>query len=170
VPELAYEQILEALQRHEVRYVVVGAVAAIAQGSPLPTEDIDVTPARDIANLERLAEALLELDARLRVADKPEGIAFPFDATYLAGNDIWNLTTLHGDLDLIFVPAGTEGYDDLKRDAIIVDFGEVQAPMASLVDVIRSKQASSRAKDHAQLPALRQTLEIVRRHERESQS
>jgi len=170
MPELAFERILEALQRHDVRYVVVGAVAAIAQGSPLPTEDIDVTPARDKANLDRLAAALLELDARLRVADEPDGIPFPFDATYLAGNEIWNLTTAHGDLDLIFVPAGTEGYEDLKRDAIVVDFGAFQAPMASLVDVIRSKQASSRAKDHAQLPALRQTLEIVRRHERESQS
>jgi hypothetical protein len=170
MPEFAFERILEALQRHSVRYVVIGAVAAIAQGSPLPTEDIDVTPARDIANLERLAAALLDLDASLRVPDKPEGMPFPFDATYLAGNEIWNLTTPHGDLDLIFVPAGTEGYDDLKRDAILVDFGEVQAPMASLVDVIRSKQASSRAKDHAQLPALRQTLELVGRRERESQS
>jgi hypothetical protein len=170
MPEFAFERILEALQRHGVRYVVIGAVAAIAQGSPLPTEDIDVTPARDLANLERLAAALLDIDARLRVPDKPEGMPLPFDATYLAGNEIRNLTTPHGDLDLIFVPAGTEGYDDLKRDAILVDFGEVQAPMASLVDVIRSKQASSRAKDHAQLPALRQTLELVRRRERESQS
>ena len=166
MPDFAFEKILEALQRHEVRYVVVGAVAAIAQGSPLPTEDIDVTPARDLANLERLGETLLDLEARLRVAGKPDGI--PFDATYLAGNEICNLTTPHGDLDLIFVPAGTGGYDDLKRDAILVDFGDFQAPMASLVDVIRSKQASSRAKDHAQLPALRQTLELVRR--RESQS
>ena len=167
VPEFAFERILGALQRNDVRYVVIGAVAAIAQGSPLPTEDIDVTPARDIANLERLAAALRELDARLRVPDKPEGVAFPFDPTYLAGNEIWNLTTPHGDLDLVFVPAGTEGYEDLKRDAILVDFGAVQAPMASLVDVIRSKQASSRAKDHAQLPALRQTLELVRRRERQ---
>ena len=170
MPEFAFERILEALQRHDVRYVVVGAVAAIAQGSPLPTEDIDVTPASDLANLERLAAALQDLEARLRVPDKPEGVPFPFDPTYLAGNEIWNLVTPHGDLDVIFVPAGTEGYDDLKRDAILVDFGEIQAPMASLVDVIRSKQASSRAKDHAQLPALRQTLEVVRRRERESQS
>lgn len=166
--EFAFEKILEALGRHEVRYVVVGAVAAIAQGSPLPTEDIDVTPARDPANVGRLAAALLELDARLRVPDKPEGIPFPFDAASLAGNEIWNLTTRHGDLDIIFVPAGTTGYDDLRRDAIIVDFGDVEAPMASLLDVIRSKQASGRPKDLAQLPALRQTLEVVR--EREAQS
>jgi hypothetical protein len=170
VAEFSFERILEVLDRHEVRYVVVGAVAAIAQGSPLPTEDIDVTPARDLANLEQLAGALHELEARLRVADKPEGVPFPFDAKYLAGNEIWNLTTPHGDLDLIFVPAGTRGYNDLKRNAILVDFGSFQAPMASLVDVIRSKQASGRSKDHAQLPALRQTLEIVRRRERESQS
>jgi hypothetical protein len=168
VAEFAFEKILEALGRHEVRYVVVGAVAAIAQGSPLPTEDIDVTPARDPANVGRLAAALLELDARLRVPDKPEGIPFPFDAASLAGNEIWNLTTRHGDLDIIFVPAGTTGYDDLRRDAIIVDFGDVEAPMASLLDVIRSKQASGRPKDLAQLPALRQTLEVVR--EREAQS
>lgn len=164
--EFEFERILEVLHSHDVRYVVVGAVAAIAQGSPLPTEDIDVTPARDPANIERLALALDELDARLRVVDKPEGVPFPFDATFLQGNDIWNLTTPYGHLDLIFVPAGTRGYDDLRRDAIMVDFGTVQAPMASLVDVIRSKQASGRTKDAAQLPALRQTLELIRERER----
>jgi hypothetical protein len=166
VPEFAFDRILEALQRHDVRYVVVGAVAAIAHGSPLPTEDIDVTPARDAANLESLADALRDLDARLRTTDAPKGIPFPFDAAFLRNNEIWNLTTPYGDLDLVFVPAGTRGYDDLRRDAIIVDFGSVQAPMASLADVIRSKQASGRPKDAAQLPALRQTLEVVRERER----
>ena len=166
MPEFAFERVLEALQRHDVRYVVVGAVAAIAQGSPLPTEDIDVTPARDPANLENLVSALADLDARLRVAEKPDGIPFPFDSTFLRGNDIWKLTTPYGDLDLVFVPAGTRGYEDLRRGAIIVDFGTVQAPMASLADVIRSKQASGRAKDAAQLPALRQTLEVIRERER----
>jgi predicted nucleotidyltransferase len=165
-PEFAFERILEGLNRHGVRFVVVGGVAAVAQGSPLPTEDVDVTPAPDRANLERLASALTELEARLRVPDEPDGIPFPFDASFLGGNDDWNLTTPHGNLDLIFTPPGTQGYDDLRRDAILVDFGGAEVPMASLVDVIRSKQASSRAKDHAQLPALRQTLEIVRERER----
>jgi hypothetical protein len=166
MPEFAFDRVLEALQRHDVRYVVVGAVAAIAHGSPLPTEDIDVTPARDAANLENLAAALRDLDARLRTAGAPEGIPFPFDPVFLRNNEIWHLTTAYGDLDLIFVPAGTRGYDDLRRDAIVVDFGNVQAPMASLADVIRSKQASGRPKDAAQLPALRQTLEVIRERER----
>jgi len=165
-PEFAFEKILEVLARHEVRFVVVGAVAAIAQGSPLPTEDVDITPARDAENLERLAAALLELDAKLRVANKPKGVPFPFDAGSLAQNEIWTLTTPHGDLDLVFLPAGTEGYEDLRRSAIAVDFGSAEVSMASLADVIRSKQAAGRPKDLSQLPALRQTLEIVRERER----
>jgi hypothetical protein len=165
-PELAFERILEVLVRHEVRFLVIGAVAAIAQGSPLPTEDVDITPARDPENLERLAAALHELRATLRVEGQPEGVPFPFDATSLAGNEIWNLRTPHGDLDVIFVPAGTRGFDDLRRDAIVVDFGHSRVSMASLADVIRSKEASGRPKDVSSLPALRQTLEVIRERER----
>lgn len=165
-PEFAFERILEVLVRHGVRFVVVGAVAAIAQGSPLPTEDIDITPARDRENLERLAAALVELGAMLRVESEPEGVPFPFDAVSLERNEIWTLRTPHGDLDVVFVPAGTRGYEDLRRDAIVVDFGHSQVSMASLADVIRSKEASGRPKDVSRLPALRQTLEVARKRER----
>ncbi len=164
-PEFAFERILEVLVRHGVRFVVVGAVAAIAQGSPLPTEDVDITPARDQDNLERLATALVELKATLRVENHLGGVPFPFDAATLERNEIWTLTTPDGDLDIVFVPAGTSGYDDLRRSAIVVDFGSSTVAMASLSDVIRSKQAAGRPKDLGQLPALRQTLEIVRRRE-----
>lgn len=164
--EFQFERILEVLVRHGVRFVVIGAVAAIAQGSPLPTEDVDITPARDRENLERLAAALLELEAKLRVEGEPEGVPFPFDATSLGQNEIWTLSTPHGYLDVVFVPAGTRGYDDLRRSAIVVDFGSTQVSMAALVDVIRSKQASGRQKDLSRLPALRQTLEVIRERER----
>jgi hypothetical protein len=166
VPEFAYERILKTLARHEVRFVVVGAVAAIAQGSPLPTEDVDVTPARDPENLERLAAALIELEARLRVPNDPTGIPFPIDARMLPGSNVWTLRTREGDLDLVFTPAGTQGYDDLRRAAFPIDLGGVEITIASLADVIRSKEAAGRPKDLAALPALRQTLEVIRSRER----
>lgn len=169
-PEFAFERILEVLTRHGVRFVVVGAVAAIAQGSPLPTEAIDITPARDLENMNRLVASLTELDARLRVENEPSAAPFPFDASSFARKELWALTTQHGDLDIVFVPAGTGGYEDLRRSAITVDFGKTSVSMASLADVIRSKQAAGRPKDLSQLPALRQTLEIVRERERRSQS
>jgi hypothetical protein len=157
---------MEALERHHVRYLVIGAIAAIAQGYPLTTQDLDVTPERDPENVERLAAALDELDAKLRVPDGP-GIPFPRDAQILAQADVWTLTTDLGDLDVVFVPAGTQGYADLLRDALDVDLGSgLRVKMASLRDVIRMKEASAREKDRAQLPALRRTLEVIRERER----
>ena len=153
------------LQRHGVDFIVVGAAAAIAQGSPLPTYDLDVTPAGRLDNIERLVDALVELEAKLRTPTDP--VEFPIDARMLAGGEAWTLATVFGALDLVFVPAGTTGYDDLRRDALSVDVGTGQpALVASLRDVIRMKEASAREKDRAQLPALRRTLEIIRDRER----
>ena len=67
-------QILRALEAHHVRYVVIGAIAAIAAGAPILTTDLDVTPARSPENLERLALALRDLDAKLRSASAPTGV------------------------------------------------------------------------------------------------
>lgn len=157
--------ILEVLQRHDVRFVLIGAAAAIAQGSPIPTEDVDITPARDQVNLERLAAALRELGAKLRTPT--DAVEFPVDGPFLNVGEIWTLTTPHGDLDISFFPSGTRGYEDLRRDAVELELGPgLTITVASLADVIRSKQAAGRLKDLGQLPALRQTLEVIRERER----
>lgn len=168
MPEYEFGEILRVLKKHDVRFIVIGAIAAIAQGYPLNTQDIDITPTRDPANLERLAAALRELGARLRVPTDEAGVAFPVDAQMLAGAEMWTLQTQHGDLDISYVPSGTQGYEDLRRDARDEEIGGVEVAIASLTDIIRSKEAAGREKDQAQLPALRRTLELVRR--RESQS
>jgi hypothetical protein len=87
----------------------------------------------------------------------------------LASAVAWAVTTTFGDLALVFEPAGTAGYPDLKRDQVRVEVADgLIVPVASLADVIRCKEASGRAKDRAQLPILRQTLEEIRRREREA--
>jgi hypothetical protein len=151
------EKLLHVLNRHGVAYVVVGGMAAVAHGSPLPTEDVDVTPARDRDNLDRLAAALRELGARLRSEHEPTGIAFACDGAFLAAQSkMLNLMTDLGDVDVVIAPAGfRRGYDDLVRRAILIDLGDgVSTRVASLDDVIRSKRAAGRAKDVAALPYL----------------
>jgi hypothetical protein len=151
---------LRVLERHGVHYVVIGAVAAIAVGAPLVTRDLDITPQRDAANLARLARALDDLDARLRVPNEPEGVLFPVEPEMLMTANVWTLMTRTGQLDLVFEPAGTRGFDDLRRDATKIELATgVKVLVASLADVIRSKQAAAREKDLAQLPLLRRTLE-----------
>ncbi len=73
--------------------------------------------------------------------------------------------TQHGDLDISFVPNGTTGYADLVRDASDHDVFGVVVPVASLADIIRSKQAANRDKDQRVLPTLRRIL--AERHDRD---
>ena len=96
------------LNRHKVRYVVIGGFAAIAHDAPIPpTADIDVAPERTKANLARLSAALDELGARIFTPSVPEGLAFSHDAASLARlQDFVNLVCRHGRLDICFTPAG----------------------------------------------------------------
>jgi hypothetical protein len=156
--ELDLARILEVLDRHGVIYVLIGGLAAVYHGSPFPTEDADITPKADRANLERLAAALVELDARIRTDSEPSGLPFTCDADSLAAITTLKLTTTAGDLDLTLEPAGTSGYEDLQRDATRTELYGVTVQIASLADVIRSKQAANRPKDQRVLPTLREIL------------
>jgi len=86
------------------------------------------------------------------------------DANSLAAVGIWNLTTRYGDLDITVTPSGTFGYDDLRREAIDIEIRGVHVKLASLADVVRSKEAAGRDKDRRALPVLR---ELVARQLRE---
>jgi hypothetical protein len=99
------------------------------------------------------------MHARVWTASEPGGLAFNQDAASLGGADMWNLVTDHGRLDLTFVPSGTAGYEDLSRDALHLKILGVDVDVASLADVIRSKEAAGREKDRIVLPVLRRILD-----------
>lgn len=155
MPRFQPEQIFRILSTHDVQYVVVGMLGATLHGSPLRTGDADICPARDAANLTRLADALREMGAT----------PFPFDAARLAdarGSIL--LSTIHGDLDLVFQPDGTGGYDDLVERVTRYDVGNgLVVAVAALEDIIRSKEAADRPKDRQALPTLRTLLDAVRK-------
>jgi hypothetical protein len=141
------ERILKALARRQVRYVLVGAIAARLQGFPRLTADADITPARDADNLERLSAALRDLDARVYTESVPEGLPFSCEPAMLARAGVWNLITDAGRLDVIFEPSGTAGYDDLAASAVAYEAFGLEVRAASLEDILRSKLASSRPQD-----------------------
>ena len=154
--------IFDVLERHGVRYVVIGGVAAILHGAAHVTTDVDVVPEDARDNLERLSDALNEIHARIRVSGEPDGVPFDPSVESLGRVRIWNLQTDIGDLDVTFEPSGTHGYDDLQRDAIVMHLRTGDVPVASLADVIRSKEAADRPRDRAVLPGLRSLLSSQR--------
>lgn len=163
------QAILETLERHCVEYVLIGGAAAQTHGWRGVTRDVDVTPSRNRDNLDRLAGALTELGARFRVEgyeeagfDPPGGLDF----RTFEGQISLAFVTDHGLIDVALVPDGTEGYEDLVKNArrLTVADTTVAVPVASADDVLRSKEQAGRAKDRAQLAAMRIDLA---RHERE---
>jgi len=155
--------ILAALERHGVEYVIVGGYAARMHGAARPTRDVDVTPATSRENLDRLAAALRELDARIRTDVVSEGLPFSSSGESLAGQRMLNLQTRHGELDLAIRPAAFEGgYDELVGRAIRRTVGELVVRVAALEDVIRSKETAARDKDIRALPELYRLAKLDR--------
>ena len=138
-------RLLKALQRHGVRFVVIGGIAGRLWGSPTVTNDLDICYARDGANLESLAAALRQLRAKLRGADRD--LPFQTDARTLQLGDSFTFVTTAGNLDCLGSPAGTTGYEQLARTAIPTDVGGITVAVASIEDLILMKRASARPKD-----------------------
>jgi hypothetical protein len=164
-PRLRPRELLACLVRHDIDFVLIGALAATLHGSPLRTNDADICPKRTPRNLQRLAQALIELQARIYSVEDPRGVTFKADDKLLGVADIWNLVTRYGRLDISFSPSGTRGYDDLVRSARDIDIGDgTTVKVASLLDIIRSKEAANRDKDRAVIPLLREMLDRFGEH------
>jgi hypothetical protein len=109
------------------------------------------------------------LGARIRTEGEPEGLAFDCSAQFfgnLSPDSIVNVTTEAGDLGVAFCPSGTQGFRDLRRDAVEIEAAErVHILVASLADIIRSKEAAGREKDRLALPRLRRLQGRLRESE-----
>jgi hypothetical protein len=169
-PDLNPAAIVASLNRHLVRYVIIGAFAAIAQQAPIPaTRDIDITPEASRENLARLSEALTDLGARIRTEAVPGGVAFRHDAASLGAAEVWNLICADGEFGISFHPSGfAGGYAQLAVNARRLRVGEVEVVVADLADVIRSKESAGRPKDLRVLPLLYRHLS-ARRAAREAE-
>jgi hypothetical protein len=145
-------RIFRELNDDEVRYVVIGAFAGRLLGSPAFTRDLDICHDTDERNLDALASVLKRLNARLRGTDRL--VPFQLHARGLASPSSLTMTTDAGDLDLLAMPAGTTGYDDLVRTAESTDLDGLTVLVTSIDDLIRMKRAAGRPKDLIEVEVL----------------
>lgn len=135
-------EIAEVFQRHGVRYLFIGKSGAIILGYPDTTQDADLFVEKSPENGRALADAIREL-------------GFPLTATQesdlLRGKDFVQLRQGPFDLDLVFAPDGIETFAEADRRGLTVEGMRV----CHIDDIIKSKEATGRAKDKESLPRMR---------------
>ncbi len=145
-----------ALERQRVSYVLIGGFARVLQGTEELTDGLDLCPSLRAENARRLDAALDDLDARRSDGTRPD-LARRFTQPVL------ELRTNAGELKLVPEPAGTRGYDDLRRAATREPIGKGLRPsVASIGDLARMAAALGREQDVEPLRQLRYLRELER--------
>ncbi len=155
----SFREILELLNKHEVEYIVVGGVAAVIQGAPLTTFDLDALVRVSDDNAERLSRALGELDARFR---GQQSTIRPTKEDILAGGDLLLLTRA-GPLDVLGFIGDENRYEDLLDRSSEVRMTVGTFRVLDLEELVRQKKNSDRAKDRAMLELLEEVLHLQKK-------
>jgi predicted nucleotidyltransferase len=141
-------EVLRALEEAKLEALIVGMVAAVIQGAPVTTRDLDLLIRDTPRNREKL-----EHFARVLGAARPAPVADLTNTLRVSGADIPIDVMLDG-------LAGGLSFGALRSRAQRLEIAGQIALVASLEDVIASKEAAGRPKDIAQLPILRDTLRV----------
>ncbi len=146
------EAIARGLAVSKLDAIVVGAMAAVLQGAPMTTQDVDLLVRRVPRNEPKIAAFRKALGGLGRV---------------VVTSQVESLVGPAGQVDLIFdaLPADLT-FEAVRSRALRIPVGTCSLLVASLEDVIRSKRAAGRPKDLAALSTLEDTLRVKRALER----
>ena len=151
--EFQGDAIFEALARNRVNFVVIGGIAVQGHGYIRGTYDVDIIVEPTALNATRLSEALIELEAELRVP----GHLRLTDPHQLRSAPLIPTMTRFGPLDVVHVEhvAGPpKSYEALRSGALVIKLDGIEVPVAGLPDLIRMKHAAGRDQDLADIEAL----------------
>ena len=138
----AERALLEALHELGVRFLIVGMGAALLEGAPVTTQDLDLW-------FDRTDAARLDEAARRAGGFYTSGMGLQPPAVGGAGLDR---------IDVVLTASGLDAFDHEYARAREYELDGVRVAVLPLERVIASKLAANRPKDAAQMPILRATL------------
>jgi hypothetical protein len=151
------DALLAAFAAAEIDFIVVGGAAAVLQGVPITTLDLDIGHRRTPENVARLLEVLLRLDATMRY-DLANRELRP-TAEMLAGRGQVNLSTTLGPIDPLCEIGEGQGYDELLPHTEVVRDEGLSLRVLDLPTLVEMKTKAGRPKDRVALPILIATIE-----------
>jgi hypothetical protein len=143
--KLRLKELLERLHAERVDFVIVGGVAALLNGSTLPTEDLDVCCEMSEANMQRLVAAIGSLNPVVR--GDPRKLKVPLDPKLLTRVDTLIMRTPLGDLDLLSEVQPIGRYDAVLAESFVTDVEGRPTRVLNIDALIAAKKAAGRTKD-----------------------
>jgi len=142
-----FKELLSLLEKHKVRYLVVGAYAMMKYTEPRFTKDLDLWISTNKENSKSVYTALKEFGAPL------EGLS-PADFTqegyfYQMGNPPFRLDVMMSIPGVTFESAWANR-ENVQLEGLVI-------PFISKTDLIKAKEASGRPQDLIDAKELRKT-------------
>ena len=147
--------ILEGLCIAGVEFILVGGLAAVVQGAPITTMDVDIVPRQTSDNLSRLLDFLKSIDACHRRLDNK---IIPPALEHISGKGQALFRTRLGPLDILAIIEGGRSYDNLIEHTIKIDFRNSKLLVLDLETLVELKKSSKDSKDKQRLSVLKETL------------
>lgn len=148
-------ELLEGLLEAGIDFILVGGLAAVIQGAPVTTMDVDIVHSQAPQNIARLLAFLRSVDAVQRRLD--DKFIEPKDRD-LSGKGHVLLTTSIGPIDVLATIEGGRSYQDLLKHTVEIDFRGHTLRVLDLKTLIELKNTSTDTKDKQRLPVLKETL------------
>lgn len=152
--------LLELFERHNIRYVLIGGMAMIAQGCSHLTFDIDFAIARSKENVAHIVEALRPYTPRPKGLDP--ALPFFWDETSVGNSSVLVLETTIGGVDLLTEPSGVDSFEGLYERATTLSIGGHDVKVASLLDLLNMKKAADRPKDRLHIMEIEALIRMLR--------
>jgi hypothetical protein len=152
--------ILEGLLKAKIKFILVGGLAAVVQGAPVTTIDVDIVYKRSSNNISKLLTFLKSIDAYYR---RPDDIVIqPKKDDFLEmGHRLF--TTRLGPLDVLAFIEEENTYEDLIEHTEEIEFRGFSLRVLNLKMLIQLKRISTDARDKQRLPVLEETLRQLKK-------
>lgn len=151
--------LIKGLSKAGIEYIIVGGLAAVAQGAPVTTFDLDIVHRQTEENILKLLTFLKSIDARLRRPD--DKIIEPTPEDLKAKGHIL-LKTKYGPLDVLAFIEKAQGFEELIANSTEIDFQGYKVNVLNLETILELKRDSKDPRDRQRLPIYEETLKLIR--------
>jgi hypothetical protein len=152
VPLVNLPGLIRSLHKHNVEYVVSGAMAMVFYGYVRNTEDLDLIVSSDPENLDRLADWLTALEAKLRL--NPLSRFGERERAGLHRGAQASVLTSMGQVDVLQELPGLPEWSTLIGEAELYETDGIEVPVIDRYTLMDLKRSRGSFLDKADIDAI----------------